>query len=108
MAAANTTVIDKVRANAGQLNGIPVDYVGPASYSTGGDLLTAQQLGLKNIYAIQICAEGTMLNSIVPLFTTNKAVQSLYLAWIVIATGAEVAAAVNLSARRCRLMVWGN
>ena len=106
MAAANTEIIDKVFAHAGQLRGVPVAYTGPASYDAGGDLLTAQQLGLKNIYAIGLSPTDDGVQYVMPLFTANKAVQSLYLMWITVATGAE--ASGDLSGQIVRLMVWGN
>lgn len=111
MAAANTTVIDKVMAHAGQLVGIPVDYIGPASYvqvAGAGDTISAQQLGLKNIYGIAVSPSGSGTYAVYPMFTTNKSAQSVELMWVVIATGAEVAGSVVLSAERVRLMVWGN
>ena len=111
MAAANVTVIDKIYAHAGQLIGVVIDYIGPASYvqvAGSGDTLTAKDIGLKNIYAIPPSNSGDGLDVVYALINTNKAVQSAELMWVVIATGAEVAGAVVLSAKHVRLMVWGN
>ena len=105
---ANTSWIDKVRAHAGQLFGVPVAYTGAAAYETGGDTLTAQQLGLKNIYAITGGYSQDGSHIAIPLFTSNKAVQSLLMKWVVVDTGDEVANDADLSGEIVRLMVWGN
>lgn len=107
-AAANTQWIDKVRAHANQMFGVPVHYTGAAVYATGGDTFTAQQLGLKNIYAIEPAYSQDNSHLAIPLFTTNKGIQSLLVKWIVVATGLEVGNGVDISAEAVRFMVWGN
>ena len=42
------------------------------------------------------------------MFTSNKAVQSLLLQWVVVDTGDEAANGADLDAEVVRMMVWGN
>mgnify|MGYP001594936205 CR=1 FL=1 len=111
MPAANVTVINKVWAHAGQLEGVVLDYVGPAAYvqvAGAGESISASVIGLKNIFHVGPALSSDALDIIYPIILTNKPVSSVELLWIVLATAVEVATDVDLSAKRARLMVWGN
>jgi hypothetical protein len=102
-----------------------VDYKGPASYTTGGESLTAKEFGQGGIDAIEplnkqwleITQGGVATYQLVAAslsgtyFATIKfgasaqgAVSSVTIQWWVVATGAEVAAAVDLSSEVVRLL----
>jgi hypothetical protein len=89
----------------------PNGHAGPASYvqaTTTGDPLQAAEFGLKYIDAVLtsgVTSNGTY--TVRPVNPTDGPVQSVKLAWYVTATGAEVAAAVNLSASKVNLLVIG-
>lgn len=80
---------------------------GPASYTTGGQRIDAQALGLKWIYFVGISADNTATNLVTPIFAVNTPVDHVHMMWIVAATLLEVAAAVDLSASNFRLFVIG-
>jgi hypothetical protein len=71
-----------------------VRYTGPASYATGGDPVNAPtELGMAEVYAVEqnIIGNGSAVR--LGFFDyTNQKIQ-----WFVPNTGAEVAAAVDLS-----------
>ena len=97
-------------------------HAGPASYTqigvatppTGGDSITAVELGLKVIEGIlgpSISQDGQYYA--VPVFTNtqvnpaNPGQTSVQLMWVVAATGAQVAGATNLSAKKVRVTAIG-
>jgi hypothetical protein len=94
-----------------------VDHKGPASYAqigvatppTGGDVLTAAECGMKFISAVsgQISDDGQYSVEATPTVAAGGEATQVRLGWSVFATGAQVAGAVNLSARTVRLIVWG-
>lgn len=101
--------MESVRTFAG-----PTSYVAVTTGSppTGGQSITAKQFGLVTIDN----ADGSgsddgqyLVNIIYPTGQTvpGYAPASIILQWIVAATGAEVAGAVNLSARIVRLKAVG-
>ncbi len=92
----------------------PADHTGPASYSqvtpgatpTGGDSITAAELGLKFIEGVLCSGDDTGSYLPVPIAMLSPQT-TVILRWFVAATMAEVGAAVNLSARHTRLIAWG-
>jgi hypothetical protein len=87
-----------------------VDYTGPASYTTGGEALTAQELGLPpsaTIFTIQVMpSDATVADFRAPVYI--PATQKVMLL-VTVATGANVEAvnASNQSAVSLRLLVLG-
>ncbi len=97
------------KAFVGELNG-------PVSYATGGQTVNASQLGWGGIDYASVSAlslSGTFFGRIqllpidaapsVPLGSTA----SFKVIWVVLATGVEVAAAVDLSTEILRLFILG-
>lgn len=100
-----------------------IGHAGPASYTqltaapvAGGDTVEAKAAGLKYLDALLPCGlsdSGTYrVEAVVSAGhpTTNKAAApspTFKLRWVVVATGAEVAGAVNLSAEVVRLFALG-
>lgn len=103
-------------------------HTGPASYTqitpgttpaqpTGGDSISAASCGLKFIEAVFVGADSSCrYTGVVSQPAVNKtgnpagqgaAATKVPLQWIVSATGAEVAGAVDLSAVQLQLMVIG-
>lgn len=84
-----------------------VDHDGPASYTTGGETITAISLGFKRILYVNASGidDGSGFTSV--RHSTKKSQISFRLQWYVASTGAEVANATNLSARFVRLLVVG-
>jgi hypothetical protein len=94
-----------------------IDHAGPASYSqvvtgsppTGGDTVTAVEFGMKWLDAVWGCAlsdDGQYEVELSPAGSANEP-SSFIAEWIIAATGAQVNAATNLSARKIRLMAIG-
>jgi hypothetical protein len=90
------------------------DHTGPASYvawaapTTGGDVVTAKQFGLRSIDMISpagIDTSGTY--NVRPQCTGTGLRQTWTLIWYTTATGSQVAAGTNLSAIKIRLNVHG-
>lgn len=99
---------------------ITVDHYGPASYTTGGETwpsvnpnqVTGGPNSLGEASVINILALTGITESgtyrLLPIFGGKGAIKSnVKLKWFVVATGLEVAAAVNLSAEVIRLSVLG-
>lgn len=91
------------------------DMTGPASYTaivtgtppTGGQIIRAADFGLQSLDWVQSMGSDNGQYDIVCIpngFTLGNPLASFLLQWIVSATGAEVAGAVNLSARTVRLL----
>ncbi|HWF62939.1 MAG TPA: hypothetical protein VN666_21885 [Nitrospira sp.] len=84
-----------------------VDYKGPTSYVQGGDSIDPKIFGFPNtiLTLIGSCDHGnTYVTRPLPL---QNGVTGWRLVWIVQSTGAEVAAAVNLSTFTVRLSAIG-
>jgi len=91
----------------GKHGGAPIDHAGPASYTTGGQTLTASKYGLRSLDYV-----GGGLSISGTYEAKGKAVKrglstTYKLVWYVVATGAEVTAATNLSAETVRLLAIG-
>jgi hypothetical protein len=95
-----------------------LDVPGPASYTavvtgsppTGGQLITAADCGLQSLDWVQSQGsdDGQYDIMVVPApFSLGNPMPAVRLMWVVAATGAQVTAAVNLSARTVRLYVTG-
>jgi hypothetical protein len=93
----------------------PVDHLGPVSYTTGGETFPAQNvyggpnsLGLSGVIWVNGGYSESGTYRIIPIFGGGGAVKgTIKLKWIVVSTGVEVAAAVNLNAEKIRLLVIG-
>lgn len=86
-----------------------IEHFGPASYATGGETYTASQVGWGGFDRVSasISYSGTYQMRVLYGSTAVGAVASVKIMWVVIATGAEVAAAVNLSTEITRLELLG-
>jgi len=98
----------------------PADVLGPTSYAvivpasplvTGGQLIAASKFGMKYL---EMVFHGTsddgsyiVVAYLVP-FQTGQPSTSVRLQWITAATGAEVVATTNLSARTVRVWAIGS
>lgn len=94
---------------------------GPASYTvitpgnpaTGGTLVSAKDLGLVSISDVFCMTTddgqytGTAVFAGQPSLTVPRSFSSFLIRWVVGSTGAEVAGAVDLSARTLRVHVGG-
>jgi hypothetical protein len=106
---ATAIVSQKVVAHAIAMKGVPVRYTGPSLYTQlagGGDVLQAQSIMLKNIFAAGVVADSTGTYWIIPILSGPAS--SMVFMWVTIATGAEVNGAVDLDGFHADLMVWGN
>lgn len=89
-------------------------YTGPASYPTGGELLTPAALGLTVLRRVIECRPATVASAVnvpVPIQTASddgNSITALNLAFVVGTTGVQVANAVNLSALTYNLIVEGD
>jgi len=94
-------------ASADGLSAKFVDHDGPASYTTGGEIVTGAKLGFKQIAFIagSVSADGTDL--VEGFVGQKKMASSAKLIWSVRTTGAEEANATNLSAKSVKLLVVG-
>lgn len=90
----------------------PTSYtqVTPGSPPTGGQTVNASDLGLVSIEWVDVSASDDGTYTCVPIIPSNpnKGASSIILLWVTSATGAQVAGAVNLSARTVRLAASGN
>ena len=84
-----------------------VDHDGPASYTTGGETITAAGLGFKRIISVMTSGADDGSAFCAVRHSVKKTQVSFRLQWYVATTGAEVANATNLSARFCRLQIIG-
>lgn len=91
------------------------ELVGPSSYSTGGQALTASQFGYGGFDAVHVAGlslSGTYFGraQYLPVDAAPSAnllaTPNVKIVWYVVATGAEVAAAVDLSGEILRLDMW--
>lgn len=93
---------------------VVIDHTGPTSYTqvtpgatpTGGDSITAAECGIKYFQAVHASADDSGSYLPEPLAMIGDSTTAI-LRWFIAATAAEVGAAVNLSARHTRLIVWG-
>jgi hypothetical protein len=120
MAVAGVLTNEQFPCPPGNLPWTMADIVGPASYTqvtngtppTGGQAVSIAALGLpvSVIWGQCIASDDGQYSAEVILSPFNSLAGSqtgLILKWIVTATGAEVAGAVNLSARTVRVLAIG-
>jgi hypothetical protein len=91
-----------------------LEHKGPAVYATGGETITAAQLGWGGIdilaaaqYSYSDAATGTYFVQVFFGVGASGAVASVKILWRVSATGAEVGAGVDLSAEAIRIFALG-
>lgn len=84
-----------------------IDHSGKASYVTGGDTLTASRYGLRSIDYVGGGLSNSGTYEVRGKATGAGAHTTYKLVWFVVATGAEVAAAVDLSAEKVRIFAFG-
>jgi len=109
-----TTIVGRNPLPVGDRWMVICDHTGPSSYTqvtpgatpSGGDAVTAIECGLKYIQAIHASGDDTLSYLPVPQAFASD-VTSAILRWFIAAGMTEVSAAVNLSARHTRLVVWG-
>ena len=81
------------------------DMPGPASYVTGGVLVSASVIGLntvKWVNSMDLSSDG--VNFVRVISVAGLGQKQFKVLWFVNATGAEVANATNLSAKSVRMM----
>jgi hypothetical protein len=97
---------------AGVVKQVCASLKGPASYTTGGETCTIPSISggrIKNadfVHMNALSVSGTYSASV--KYGAEGQVSSIVLKATVVATGAEVANAVDLSAERWRIVVQGN
>lgn len=102
-----TTLVEKLVNVNGELREVYADVDGPASYLADGAVLTAAELGLRQIHHASAGASDNGDQFCAVAHLTKGPVTSVLVQWYVNTTGAEVANAVNLSARFVRVRVTG-
>jgi len=86
----------------------PSDHSGPPSYPTGGELIDPVSLGCPNgVQMLVSSADTTGTYWTIPVALGTGQNVRWKLIWIVLATGAQVAANTNLSAYKLRLSAIG-
>ena len=79
------------------------DHDGPASYTTGGETLTAASLGYKNIHTVMCSGSDNGLLMVLPRASVKGITPTIKLVWVTIVGGVEIANAAPLNARFCRI-----
>lgn len=105
-------IVDKIFLNnlAGTRRQTGGTFTGPASYATGGDVntignLTGGRMKQADFVQVSDSHSGTYRASVI--YSTDKHASSVKVMVYVIATGAQVANAVDLSAEKFRVVVQG-
>lgn len=111
------TVLKGYPQSEGGKIGSVIDHTGPASYTqvttgatpTGGDSIGAVSFGMKYIEAIEGSMDNTGVYVALPIKVGTDALGATtwILRWFTAATMAEVAGAVDLSAKHIRLRAIG-
>lgn len=94
-----------------------IDHPGPASYTqvttgplAGGDVVTAAEFGLKSFSHVGVMGlSNDGVNEVLacPAVSSKGEITTVTLEWFVAATRAQVAGAVNLTAKTVRLFAIG-
>lgn len=84
-----------------------INHDGLASYAVGGDLIPASAFGFKHIENAFVAGGDNGTHHCSVRITGKGPATSIRILWYVNATGVEVANAVNLSARFCRVSAYG-
>lgn len=112
-------VLPDYPAPPGNKNESVIDWTGPASYTqvtvatppTGGDAITPAAFGLQRFERIEGGPSDNGQYIAIPImspYNPGQTTPTATLLWITAATGAQVAGAVDLSARKVRLWARGN
>lgn len=101
------TVVEKLIDAEGSLRKTIIDLDGPASYLADGQTLTATDFGFRQILWAGAGASDNGDQFCAVNHTPKGTVKSVRVQWFVSSTGAEVADAVDLSARFVRVIVIG-
>jgi hypothetical protein len=82
-------------------------YTGPASYATGGDAITAGELGMARIELLLLgdATNGTLYRHLV--FIPNTTTGGGLIRWLDATNGAEIANATNLTTYTARFEAIG-
>ena len=101
--------VERATHTFGDLSAAFYDITGPASYAADGQSVTAADLGLKYIHFASSGGSdnGDQFTAVSHLGNAGFPVTTVKIAWFVMSTGAEVANAVDLSARTVRVLVIG-
>lgn len=87
----------------------PADHSGPPIYPAGGELIDPTSLGCpQGVQTLIPSADTTGTYWTIPVPLSSGVNLQWKLIWIVLATGAQVGAGVNLSAFRIRLSAIGS
>lgn len=105
---ANTPIKGFAGETANGLRTVAYFHDGPSSYSTGGETITAQSLGLRKILSVQSSGsdDGAYWTTVRFAVKIPGGASSFKLLWSVIATGVE-AGAIDLSSRFVVLVAVG-
>ena len=101
---ADTNVFENT---VGALRETVFKHTGPASYSTGGETITAAQLGLKSLISVQVSGDSTGAYFTVAKVPATKFSSSFVIIWQNVSDGAEVTATTNLSASTVTIRALG-
>ena len=86
----------------------PNGHAGPASYnSTTGEILSAAEFGFKYFQRLDGGRTSDGLYDLKPINQVSGPSATVVVRWYVVATGVEVANAVNLSASAAALLAFG-
>lgn len=99
---ANTLIKGSPGPTAAGMIEVLFDHDGPASYTTGGETITAASLGYKRIVALFPSASDNAAHVISARFSAKGSQASAKLVWV-LTGGVEVANAVALNGRFCRV-----
>lgn len=86
-----------------------VEATGPASYATGGETVTAKQLGLSSLHHASVSSSDNGAYLLFPVSKSSAGLGavSIKIMWMVQATGAETASTTDLSARKYTIRAIG-
>lgn len=82
-------------------------FTGPASYTTGGDAITARDLGLSWIHEVFSCYAEDGASVLIPVFAVPGEPVTQILAKIASIAGVEVGNGTNQTAKKFRLVAIG-
>lgn len=82
-------------------------FAGPDDYTTGGDEITARDLGLEWIHAVHICVADSGDRIFYPIFALNETAVKSIKAMITSLAGVEVALNSDQSTKRFRVTAIG-
>ncbi len=101
------TMLEGSPYSEGHRNASISDIDGLASYTTGGQAVAASSLGLSQVEYASAGGSNDGVHIVVVVPGAKGFRSTIKLMWIVVATGVEVAAAVNLSSKSVRVKARG-